>query len=162
MALRRPRLCFAVTALSVLAGGPPAFAQTVHYVNNSAPPGGDGLSWATARQTVQAGLEAASAGDEVWVAEDTYVERITLKNGVALYGGFVGTESALDQWDWTHNETILDGNRGIVVTSPAAATSATRIDGFTIRNGDAYAGNGGGIKCYNSSPTIPISSLISV
>jgi trimeric autotransporter adhesin len=130
-----------------------AVARTV-YVKPLGSDTKDGLTWSTAKQTVQAGLTLAVSGDEVWVAAGTYVERITLKAGVALYGGFAGTENSLDQRDWVLHETVLDGNHGKVVTSPTGATSSTRIDGFTIRNGEAYAGNGGGVYCYQSSPTI--------
>ncbi len=150
--MARLNLHLTVWGFCLLAGI--ANGQTIWYVDDNASPGGDGLSWTTARQTVQAGLDGASEGDEVWVAAGIYVERITLKTGVALYGGFVGTESARDQRDWTQYETVLNGDRGKVVTSPAGATPATRIDGFTIHNGEAYGGNGAGIYCYNSSPTI--------
>ncbi len=112
-----------------------------------------GLDWTNAKRTVQAGLSAAASGDQVWVAAATYVETIGLVDGVALYGGFAGTETDLSQRDWTANVTILDGNGGDgVVTAPVDATAATRIDGFTIRNGNAN--DGAGIYCYSSSPTI--------
>jgi parallel beta-helix repeat protein len=119
----------------------------------------DGLSWATAKRTVQAGLSVATAGDEVWVATGTYVERIMLQVGVGLYGGFAGVETNRSQRNWTANPTILDGNQGAsVVTSPPAATTSTRIDGFTIRNGSGTLWDsiprGGGIYCSYSSPTI--------
>ena len=111
-----------------------------------------GLSWATAKVTVQAGLNAAVSGDEVWVAAGAYVERVTLKAGVALYGGFNGDETDRTQRNWTANRAILDGNAaGTVATAPTGATSSTRIDGFTIRNGKASSG---GVKCSSSSPTI--------
>ena len=38
---------------------------------------------------------------EVWVAAGTYVECITLKAEVALYGGFAGGETDLSQRNWT-------------------------------------------------------------
>ncbi|HSA29788.1 MAG TPA: right-handed parallel beta-helix repeat-containing protein [Phycisphaerae bacterium] len=116
----------------------------------------DGLSWATAKRTVQAGLEAASAGDQVWVAAGTYVECITLNASVGLYGGFGGNETELAQRNWTANRTILDGNGGgSVVTSPEGTTATTRIDGFTITNGNTWWGGGGaGINSSGGSPTI--------
>jgi hypothetical protein len=139
--------------LPLLAPGTSA-AQTVVYVNQSAPgPTHDGTSWATAHLTVGAGLTAAVSGNEVWVAAGMYVEQITLKENVALYGGFAGTETTRNQRNWTLNKTILDGNASWrVVTAPSWATATTRIDGFAIRNG--VAPSGGGIYCYNSSPSI--------
>lgn len=133
----------------------------VVYVKWDSPgPTFDGASWDTAFHGVYAGLHAASPGDEVWVAKGTYVECITLKDGVGLYGGFTGTETFRDERNFRTNETILDGNQqGSVVTSPQGATTSTVIDGFTIRNGrgtgtdpDTYTG--GGIDCDFSSPTI--------
>lgn len=134
------------------------------YVNWSSPSDGPGNDWAHAFHTVAAGLNAASSGS-VWVARGTYAERITLKPGVELYGGFVGSETTLAQRPAflrsapDANETILDGQQGgAVVTSPSGITSTTRIDGFTIRNGSGalavYYYYGGGIYCDGSSPTI--------
>ncbi len=120
----------------------------------------DGLTWQTAKRTVTAGLSAAVSGDQVWVAKGAYLERVTLKAGVALYGGLVGSENSLSQrpafpraMSPDPNETTLDGNQAGSVVASSGATAATRMDGFTIRNGKADSG--GGIYCdYNSSPTI--------
>lgn len=145
--------------LVISLGGRPVVGAGVLHVSTTGADTNDGRSWETAKRTVTAGLAAATAGDEVWVAGGTYVERITLKAGVVLYGGFVGNELQLSQRDWAANVTILDGNAsGSVVTAPAGATGATRIDGFVIRNGSGTpAGscrNGGGIWCLGSSPSI--------
>ncbi|HEX2987593.1 MAG TPA: right-handed parallel beta-helix repeat-containing protein, partial [Chloroflexota bacterium] len=156
-------LCVAVlaTILSLAVLSSPLYARTI-FVNCTRPGNeGDGLTWATARKTVQAGLNSATSGDQVWVARGTYLERITLGDGVAVYGGFVGTESDLSQRPAfprppsDPDEAILDGYRGgSVVTSPPGATAATRLDGFTIRNGSDAGAHGGGICCESSSPTI--------
>ena len=125
----------------------------VVYVAKTGSDADDGLSWATAKVTVQVGLSAAAPGDEVWVAAGTYVERITLTADVAVYGGFAGNEADRSQRDWKANLTILDGNQaGSVVTVPANAGGTKRIDGFIIRNGKADSG--GGIVCTGSDATI--------
>jgi hypothetical protein len=83
------------------------------YVDRDAPgPLHDGSSWTSAFLAVQEGLDAAAAGDQVWVAGGTYPERIVLKAGVALFGGFAGTEFLLSQRNWRTNITILDGGAG--------------------------------------------------
>jgi hypothetical protein len=121
------------------------------YVSTAGSDGNDGLSWGTAKKTVRAGLNPAVAGNQVWVAAGTYVERVALKAGVGLYGGFAGSETDLAQRNWVANRTILDGNQaGCVVTGPLGATSSTRIDGFTITNGSASYGGGLFIYYYSS------------
>jgi len=116
---------------------------TVKYVR----PGGtgtkNGSSWDNAEDKVGDALASATSGTEIWVAQGAYQERITLKSGVALYGGFTATETYREQRNWATNKTILDGSQGgSVVTVPSGATSATAIDGFIIRNGSATYGAG--------------------
>ncbi len=113
----------------------------------------DGLSWPTAKKTVLAGINAAAAGDQVWVAAGTYLESITLKPGSQLYGGFTGTETSLDQRDWSHNLTRIS-SQGTAVTVPALATEGTRIDGFSI-----YGDGDCGISCSSCWPTIANNSI---
>ncbi len=87
---------------------------------------------------IQEAIDAAVNGDTIIVRPGTYVENITLKNGVGLYGGFAGDETVREQRDWNVNETILDGNQsGSVVICPEDATNTTIIDGFTVQNGSA-------------------------
>ena len=48
----------------------------------------------------------AASNDEVWIAAGTYIENAILSNGIAMYGGFAGTESARDERDWVSNATV--------------------------------------------------------
>ena len=54
----------------------------------------DGSSWAEAFTDLQDALAIAEAGDEIWVANGVYTpgmsvnNSFSLKDGVALYGGF--------------------------------------------------------------------------
>jgi len=173
-----------VVTLSLLAA--PAF-PAILYVKPTGNDGSNGSSWALAKRTVQAGVNAAADNDEVWVAKGTYAELVTFKSGVALYGGFVGTETSRSQRDWRANLTILDARaNGVVVTFPSGMSQTTRIDGFTIRNGynnsygggifcdqtaapvianntitgNSAAGDGGGIYCYACSPTIANNTIV--
>lgn len=153
MAIRRAAI-LAILALATMALACSATSAAVVYVDGAAGnDGNDGLSWATAKKTVTKGLSAASSGGEVWVAATVYVERIELKSGVKLYGGFPAGGGVWETRNWTANPTILDGNQGgSVVTSFSGTAASTRIDGFTIRNG--RASYGGGIDCDGGSPTI--------
>ena len=108
----------------------------------------DGLTWDTAKRTVTAGVTAAVSGDQVWVAKGVYTEGVNLTAGVALYGGFAGSESDLTSRDWTANVTAIKptaSNNAIRVTG----TPSARIDGFSLMNG-----GGDGVQCASSSPTI--------
>lgn len=141
---------FLVQASLVLLASSLTHAAKIVYVDVSAGSNTyNGLSWGAAKKTVTAGIGAAVNGDQVWVAQGTYVERITLKNGVLLYGGFpVGGGEWASRNVGAHETTLDGGQGGDVVTAPSSVTATARIDGFTIRNGSC------GILCSNSSPII--------
>ncbi len=152
--LKRPRFaCCLLPALALLSTLCAAADAGVIRVKWDSPTDGPGDTWANAYHTVTAAIAASVAGDEIWVAGDAshpYVKSSTLKDGVGLYGGFVGGETTRDQRDWKTNVTILDGGgwSDHVVDAPTGATATTVLDGFTIRNGKY------GIYCDSSSPTI--------
>jgi autotransporter family porin len=125
---------------------PSAIPGTRAYVNAANTSGTrDGQSWATAFTSLQEALAAGAA--EIWVARGTYTPgndrkaTFQLLKGGALYGGFAGHETHLDQRDWQRNPTILDG-RGVyhVVTGADDAI----LDGFIITGGRAMGGEGDG------------------
>ena len=101
--------------------------------------------------TIQAGIEAAEAGDLVLVSPDTYVENIDFLGKAITVRSVEGARS-----------TIIDGNAsGSVVTFDSGETAGSVLDGFVIRNGDSHfilwdscIQGGGGIFCSGSSPTI--------
>ena len=163
-------------------GVTPAHAAGIRYSKSSAT--GDCSSWANAC-TLQTALTGAASGDEIWAAAGTHkpttgTDRnatFQLKGGVALYGGFAGTETARDQRNPTTNLTILSGdidnndNQRPVITDlttvtgntansyrvVTGATNAT-LDGFTITagyaNGASLYNFGGGMYNDASSPAL--------
>ena len=116
--------------LSVLAisSVPAVGFSAVHYVKADGT--GDGTSWANAAGNLQTAIDAAQAGDEIWVAQGEYVpeklikstkntsKSFILKDGVSLYGGFAGNEAskddrALEDVNGTKlykNKTVLNAN----------------------------------------------------
>lgn len=129
-------------------------------------PTGCGQTWATAFSNLHCAFSSAQSGDEIWVAAGTYVPNLYKKcepntnalipyamyripSGVAIYGGFDGTETLRGERDWEANETIISGDRGVqgdasdnVVTIIQAylTSPGTILDGFFIQDGDGTNG----------------------
>jgi hypothetical protein len=141
-------------------------ADNVLYARPDATGSEDCSDWANAC-TLQDALASATADEEIWVAEGTHkpgalrTDTFQLTSGVALYGGFAGSESLRDERDWTVHEAILSGDIGTpdddsdntyhVVTG--SGTNATAVlDGFTITGGNANSSsaNSSGGGMYNS------------
>ena len=139
---------------------------------------------------LQYALTSAVASQEIWVAAGIYkpttdltdrTATFQLKNGVALYGGFAGTETTRDERNWKTNKTVLsgdidnndindDGNFIAETTADIQGGNAyhvvignnidntTVLDGFTITAGQAnspgYSHGGGMFNEYYSSPIL--------
>jgi cell division septation protein DedD len=80
--------------------------------------------------TIQAAIDAASAGDIIQVAPGVYTENLILNKAVSL------TASSFDQVNPVNNQAIIDGGtKAAVISIPAGLTQMPSIRGFTIRNG---------------------------
>jgi hypothetical protein len=157
---------------------------------------GNGTSWDDPNGVLQWAIENANYNDQVWVAEGTYYPdsngltdpreaSFAMKNGVAIYGGFNGTETALAQRDVQNNKTIFSGdllrndnpatpvenllndpNRADncyhVIYNPdsLALDPNTMLNGLTITAGNADAASGGGM--YNGGMMYNFSSKLTV
>ncbi|MBO0939502.1 T9SS type A sorting domain-containing protein [Fibrella sp. HMF5335] len=168
------------------------------HVNQAVGSSGDGSTWGQAFKTLTEGLAAANTYasiTEIWVAAGTYKPTTTtgpdsrtisfsMKNGVAIYGGFVGNETALSQRPAINpvlgnpSSSTLSGDIGTagnntdnsyhVISNPAGLTNTALLDGFVVTGGNANGGgntNGGGV--YNDdgyrsvcSPSFQNCSLI--
>ncbi|MFH1741649.1 MAG: right-handed parallel beta-helix repeat-containing protein, partial [bacterium] len=120
---------------------------SVIYVRSDAVPEGNGSSWDRAVKSIGAAIQIMGGTAEVWVAAGTYRESIRTEPGIALYGGFWGTEEGREERDWAVNETIIDA-AGSDTPAVTGADDAI-LDGFTVTGGQQ-----GGIFCYSSSPTL--------
>jgi predicted outer membrane repeat protein len=159
-------------------------ANSVTYaLSNTAPPlyaiptgltSGACESWATACE-LQYALSTAIFGQEIWAAAGIYHPGATgertatfqLKNGVALYGGFAGTESSRDARNWNTNLSILSGdlndngrdaNDSYHVVTGSGTDATAVLDGFTISGGYANSSapnnTGAGMYIQNGTPTL--------
>ena len=133
----------------------PTRAGIIYVNGNGATPPYTGQSWDHAFITIQDGVNAAVADDEVWVAYGLYLERVTMKNSVRVYGGFAGVETSRSQRPPFPRvspdpyETRIDANKtGATVTSNNVISAV--LDGFTVQGANAS----GGIVMSSSSTTI--------
>jgi hypothetical protein len=140
---------------------------------------------------LQTALISATAGNEIWVKAGIYKPAVDtrsteaafwLRKGVAIYGGFAGTETTRDQRNWETNITVLSGDlggddttdpNGVVtdtanivgqnsyhVISGSGVDNTAILDGFVITAGYASQtppnihGFGGGMFNQAGSPTL--------
>jgi hypothetical protein len=155
---------------------------SIIYVNAGAVGTHDGTSWAKAFLTLQDALaNTTTCTKQIWVAAGTYYPDegggktnndknafFSMKNGIAIYGGFLGTEISLSQRNWVQNKTILSGDinkdgitdtsNSLSVISNSSVNNTALLDGFTVTAGYATsfgpAFGGGGMSMGSSSPVI--------
>ncbi|MFC2031082.1 hypothetical protein ACFLWA_10175 [Chloroflexota bacterium] len=148
-------------------------------------PGGssDCSSWPSACD-LQTALATALVHDEIWVAEGVHTpgtsrfDTFQLITGVAVYGGFAGTETSRDQRDWRAHATILSGDldgddvssigdsfeNSLHVVTGSGVVSTAVLDGFTVSGGYADLWDfdvcGGGMLNRQGSPLAPTSPSV--
>jgi hypothetical protein len=143
------------------------------YVRASAVGQNNGQNWANAFNDLQTALTYPFSTNvtEIWVANGLYKPTQTtdrtvafaLKNGIAVYGGFVGTETTVDSRTLTTPlSTTLSGEIGNPLSTTdnsdhvlnnAGLNASALLDGFLITGGYANF-YGGGMYNENSSPTL--------
>ena len=201
---RYGRIGFALAAILFALGGvlaslllfpqaATAAAGPLCYVDAGAAGGATGDSWADAYLTVQDALADPNCA-EIWVAAGVYypdegagqtdnarASTFQLASGVALYGGFDGTETQRIQRDPAANVTVLSGDidkndttdiNGVVtdtaningnnayhVVTGSGTDNTAVLDGFTITAGQANGtlspnDRGGGMFNSGGSPAL--------
>lgn len=170
------RTKFQILLMALVLGASTINAATI-FVDYSASGSNDGSTWADAYTILQSALDVAVSGDEIWVAKGAYLpttkvvgtsdraKAFQMVDGVAIYGGFAGTESAVsERTDYSYgetNETTLSGdfdNNDVVTGSGSTLaitgngentyhlfnhpsgytlTETAVLDGFTLKGGNA-------------------------
>lgn len=200
------RLCgWALCAAGLALAWTVSASAATCYVNAAASGGNSGLNWGDAYTDLQSALNNAAC-NEVWVAQGVYkpvvpvnvgsptnAERLVsfnVKPGVAVYGGFAGSESNRDARDPKVHPTILsgdidnnddannaDGNnidetsteiaglntQHILImdgTTGAPILASTVLDGFTLTGG-ATTADGGALLCLGDHATHECSPTLS-
>ena len=99
--------------------------------------------------TIQGGIDGASNGDTVLVADGTYTENINFNGKNIVVGSLYLTTQ-----DTSYiAQTVIDGDSsGSVVIFMNGESQSSVLSGFTLTNGYAY--EGGGVYIYNSSPLL--------
>ncbi len=127
----------------------------VIYITTTGAGNRDGTSWENASPNLTAALGIVVPKQQIWVAQGKYTpgtvraSTFTLVDGVAMYGGFIGNETSINQRSWRANQTILSGDIGTpnvitdnsfhIMTVPI--NTSAYIDGFVFEFGNA---NGAG------------------
>ncbi|WMX13644.1 T9SS type A sorting domain-containing protein [Aureispira sp. CCB-E] len=124
-----------------------AFSQNKIYVNINASGANDGTSWADAFQELQPAINAANAGDSIWVAAGTYYPTLAvdtdnsgstidrektfyISKNITIHGQFQGTETLFSQRNKAH-QTILSGDIGLSLDPTDNAFHVVYFDGTT-------------------------------
>jgi uncharacterized repeat protein (TIGR01451 family) len=178
----------------------PAAGSTQLYVDAHATGAGLGTSWADALPSLQNALSLAhrcpsNSISDIWVAQGTYYPddgsfqtdgdrdvAFELKNGLSIYGGFLGTETDRNQRDPWSYVTVISGDidqddntdAHDLVETPAdivgansyhvvlasGTNSSAVLDGFAVTGGQANGSpttkqhEGGGLFAEAGSPTL--------
>lgn len=120
---------------------------------------GDGTSWATPYGNIVAAVDAATAGDEIWIKQGTYAiaSTININKAITLYGGFPDTGSpVLGDRDPILFPSTIDGQSNVQHCLDLIGGSIT-LDGLEITGGNhnttmspAHYLGGGGVAIYTS------------
>lgn len=148
----------------------PARAAGVLFVAPGGAGARTGANWGNALD-LPAALGRAGAGDELWLKQGIYLPTpgsdrsisFKIKSGVAVYGGFAGTEQSLGERNPSAHPSILSGDIGSPgvladnsyhVVDASGTASDTHIDGVTISGGNSATAPpddaGGGMIAVNS------------
>jgi predicted outer membrane repeat protein len=138
---------------------------------------GSGSSWENAASSIGNALMSSETHYvDIWVKSGLYIESNWLYGGERLYGGFAGTESAIEERDLSGPPTIVTGSYGRAFTVGTGGTSldlvvgsplGTVIDGFTLASGTANytplpkqpGGDEGGALFFGGYPADAFKSL---
>lgn len=148
---------FAVSAIILVLAGGVFAANTIRRVKTTGLNTNNGTNWALSYKTLQAAMAVSDSTDTIWVAAGVYYDTVRIKNGVCMYGGFAGNESALSERNFRKYQTILDGGDSITPVKINTSAKAVVFNGFVVTRGLSKLGFAKGGAIFISSlaePTI--------
>lgn len=122
----------------------------VIYVKPDGNDANNGTTWDNALATIQAAIDLAQYGNQIWVAEGTYTSRhtngfdencvaeFTFKDNIKLYGGFTVGDENLSDRDFNINKSVFNA-QGHYSTLNIIDCNDILVDGIELRN-TAYEG----------------------
>jgi hypothetical protein len=163
---QRERFIEIIFASDTGVGTPPfvdlgAFEARVVHVKSGLSGPEDGKSWSSAYHSLSKALRYAAVGDELWVAQGVYTptypgdsptisDTFKIQEGLALYGGFAGSEVSRSLRNPVVYKSILSGDlagddvgfsnnleNSMNVVRLINVDESTVLDGFTIQGGNA-------------------------
>ncbi|HPQ42098.1 MAG TPA: right-handed parallel beta-helix repeat-containing protein, partial [bacterium] len=145
-----------------------AFTGNRIYVDVNAAGLETGLNWNDALRSLETAVRVSEgfSVNEIWTGDGVYPETVVLHSGLALYGGFDGTETTIEDRDLENTISVIDGSAAMAgepayhVVTMNTVTDCI-LNGFTITGGNAsgieHQRSGGGIYCYACDDTSSIS-----
>ena len=128
-----------LTVITLLLAASSLSAAT-HYVSTvSANPTPPYTNWATTATNIQAALSVAATNDVVLVTNGVYPGHVSVTNALALLS-VNGPQF-----------TVIDGGGTVQCIG---LTDGASLSGFTLTNGVAYGGDGGGVSCTSTNAFI--------
>jgi hypothetical protein len=153
------------------------FSATVHVDRTRPNDSGDGLSWATAKRTIQAAVDAAAAGDTILVAPGIYDEGTRVTPSGYLRNRLVVTKNVTVESTEGADATVILGERDPVDTTfqgtganavRCVFMSAGTLKGFTLTGGASGSettedvnNRGGGLYANNLTSALVYDCIIS-
>jgi hypothetical protein len=145
----------------------------VYHADASRPDdSGDGLSWATAKKTIQAAVDLAADGDTVLVADGVYGAGARQTPGGTSVNRLVVTNAVAVRSVNGAQETVIEGEGGYDWYSPAPCRcvfmTAGVLDGFTLEGGlsltSGYAidpdHTGGGVSMFGAGEDAEVRNCV--
>jgi len=116
------------------------YALQLHVRPDSPSAKKTGESWEDAFTTIREALFRATKGSTLWVAGGLYREYLHVIDGIEIYGGFEGSEIALEDRPNPLSPTVVDATGFQRTVVQAQSGDGFLLDGFVLTGGEGLSG----------------------